>query len=134
MPDDRDQDEPLPIEHCFRSLSSVPAVANVVGTERLLAAAKEAESSLERVSWSEDTLYVFDEVRELVINESPLCRRLAAEQDLGLYHIDIRGWPGCYWIRTMDRDDEGFFRTVEGAIDCAQFDYGEFIVSGDEGQ
>jgi hypothetical protein len=50
-----------------------------------------------------------------------------AEQDKGVYDINIMGVPGAYYIEAPEYDDMGFFETLEEARKELRGRYGEFL-------
>jgi hypothetical protein len=64
----------------------------------------------------------------LIKNAGPVVEEYAAEQDRRPFLLGVKGVRGAYIVFAKDRDDLGFFDTIEEARDKLKICYGAFIV------
>jgi len=70
-----------------------------------------------------------DTVLEVLYDlDLPAAETYEAEQVSGVYYINIMGVPGAYYIETADRDNMGYFETLEEAREALKAEYGEFTL------
>jgi hypothetical protein len=66
-------------------------------------------------------------------NDAPLVEELLAEQDKGVYGVEIRGVPGAYFSTAPEYDDDGPFTTLQDAQNAVWANFGEFILKASAG-
>ena len=73
----------------------------------------------------------FSEATDLVVdflgNEAPVVKNFKAEQDKGVYHVTIRGFPGAYFVQAAEYDDSEVFPTRDDAMSYIERHFGEFL-------
>src|SRR5680860_1008185 len=69
-----------------------------------------------------DTAYV------ALTNSGLVVESYEAEQDKGIYAVNIIGVPGAYYIEAPEYDELGFFEKLEDARQALQDQYGEFLL------
>ncbi len=62
-----------------------------------------------------------------VLSDAPEIEVFEAEQDEGIYHVTIRGFPGAYFVQAVDYDDSEVFLTQDEAESYVQVNFGEFL-------
>jgi hypothetical protein len=62
-------------------------------------------------------------------NYAPIIEDHLAEQDKGVYSVQIHGVPGAFYVRANDYDDEGVFDSLDDARACVEYKWGEFLVA-----
>lgn len=71
-----------------------------------------------------------DAVSDVLMNSAPIVEEFEAEQDKGVYSVQILGVPGAYFVTAAEYDSEGLFQSLDDARDCVQSNWGEFLVDG----
>lgn len=69
----------------------------------------------------------YDLIIDVLINEAPVIKEYEAEQDKGVYSIQLRGFSGAYFVTAPEYSDSEMFLTQEAADHYIQLDFGEFI-------
>ena len=77
----------------------------------------------------QDWADLHDACLETLINEAPIVESFDAEQDKGVYSVDIRGIDGAYFVQAIEFDDLGIFSSLEEARNRADLQFGEFRVN-----
>ena len=84
-------------------------------------------SKIEKLS--EDTLgYIIDAALDSLSNYAPIVKEYEAEQDKGVYPINIIGVNGCYVVCASEYPNSEIFNSLSDAEDYVNFNYGEFLI------
>ena len=84
-------------------------------------------SNIEKLS--EDTLgYLIDAALDSLSNYAPIVKEYEAEQDKGVYPINIVGVNGCYVVCASEYPNSEIFNTLNEAEYYVNFNYGEFFI------
>jgi len=84
-------------------------------------------SNIEKLS--EDTLgYLIDAALDSLSNYAPIVKEYEAEQDKGVYPINIVGVNGCYIVCASEYPNSDIFNSLSDAEDFVNFNYGEFLI------
>jgi len=84
-------------------------------------------SNIERLS--EDSLgYLIDAALDSLANYAPIVKEYEAEQDKGIYPINIVGVNGCYIVCASEYPNSEIFNSLSDAEDYVNFNYGEFLI------
>jgi hypothetical protein len=67
-------------------------------------------------------------------NDSPVVVELSAEQDKGVYSINIHGVTGAYFVTAIEYDNQGPFDSLEDARGFIDGEWGEFLVRGEDSE
>ena len=73
-----------------------------------------------------------DAVSDVLMNSAPIVEEFEAEQDKGVYSVQIHGVPGAYFVTATEYDSEGLFHSLDDARDCVQSNWGEFLVDASD--
>lgn len=65
---------------------------------------------------------------DALVNDAPVVRSLEAEQDKGVYPIEVRGVPGAFWVFALEFDNEGVFSSIDEALSHVETQYGELLI------
>jgi hypothetical protein len=68
-----------------------------------------------------------DAVMDILTNEAPVVKQFEAEQDKGVYSIQIRGFAGAYFVSAAEYGDSEIFASRKHSEDYVQQNFGEFI-------
>jgi hypothetical protein len=74
---------------------------------------------------------LYDVILDTFLNEAPRVEELLAEQGKGVFTIQINGVPGAYSVFAPEYDSEGAFETLDDARAYVDFNFGEFLINGD---
>ena len=98
-------------------------IAKAVGSDQLNA----------RLDQIDDEQYatLYDVILDTFLNEAPIVEELLAEQDKGVFTIQISGVPGAYYVFATEYDREGAFETLDEALAYVDFNFGEYLINGD---
>jgi hypothetical protein len=78
---------------------------------------------------SEDSLgYVIDAALDSLSNYAPIVKEYEAEQDKGVYPINIIGVNGCYIVCASEYPNSEIFNSLDEAEYYVNFNYGEFLI------
>ena len=78
---------------------------------------------------SEDTLgYLIDAALDSLSNYAPIVKEYQAEQDKGVYPINIVGVNGCYIVWAAEYDWSDIFNSLEEAEQYVDLTFGEFLI------
>jgi hypothetical protein len=84
-------------------------------------------SNIEKLS--EDSLgYLIDAAFDSLSNYAPIVKEYEAEQDKGVYPINIVGVNGCYVVCASEYPNSEIFNSLSDAEDYVNFNYGEFLI------
>ena len=84
-------------------------------------------SNIEKLS--EDILgYLQDAAVDALSNYAPIVKEYEAEQDKGVYPINIVGVDGCYIVCASEYPNSEIFNSLSDAKDYVDFNYGEFLI------
>ena len=69
----------------------------------------------------------YDVIVDFFNNEAPVVKEFEAEQDKGVYSVQIRGMSGAYFVWAPEYGDSEVFLSKKEAEDYVQLNFGEFI-------
>ena len=69
----------------------------------------------------------YDAIIDILTNNALVVKEFEAEQDKGVYSIEIRGLSGAYFVSAAEYDDSEIFASQKHAENYVQENFGEFI-------
>lgn len=69
----------------------------------------------------------YDTIIDILINDAPVVKEFEAEQDKGVYSIQIRGFSGAYFVWATEYGNSEIFASQKHAENYVQENFGEFI-------
>lgn len=76
----------------------------------------------------DDLDYLKGAALDSLSNYAPIVKEYEAEQDKGVYPINIVGVDGCYIVCASEYPNSEIFNSLSDAKDYVDFNYGEFLI------
>jgi hypothetical protein len=74
---------------------------------------------------------LYDVILDTFLNEAPVVEEFLAEQDKGVFTVQISGVPGAYYVFAPEYDREGAFDTLDEALAYVDCNFREFLIYDD---
>ena len=76
----------------------------------------------------DDLSYLIDAALDSISSYAPIVKTYEAEQDKGVYPVNIYGVDGCYIVWAAENDWSDIFNAIEEAEQYVDLTFGEFLI------
>ena len=76
----------------------------------------------------DDLSYLMDAALDSISSYAPIVKTYEAEQDKGVYPVNIYGVDGCYIVWAAEYDWSDIFNSIEEAEQYVDLTFGEFLI------